>query len=107
MNAGIRLQCGRQDTFEGKVCSAADMRHAGTPYWVNGAIAARRDSSFQTGASNHALRTHRLRSLSRLRWRVVLGVSHRKWMFVWRAVFPHPPRSIERVDLPPQAGEVN
>jgi hypothetical protein len=30
MNAGIRPQCGRDDTFEEKVQSAADMTHAGT-----------------------------------------------------------------------------
>src|SRR6266480_2254756 len=44
MNVGIRLQCGRQDTFEGKVCSAADMRHPGTCYiWTITAMRSGRD----------------------------------------------------------------
>src|SRR5882724_11638154 len=44
MNVGIRLQCGRRNTFEGKVCSAADMRHAGTPYiWTITAMRSGRD----------------------------------------------------------------
>jgi hypothetical protein len=41
----IGPQCGRYET-----CGNLH------PYWINGAIAASLDSSFQTGASNHARR---------------------------------------------------